>query len=106
MFPYGITVTVERPTGTDRHGNPLPPTSSTVGDCVTAPAGSTEQTGPSSLVEWDLDLIAPHDADIRPSDAVVVDGERYAVFGRPQRFRNPFTGWEAGLVARLKGAEG
>ncbi len=105
MFAHGFTVTVERPGGTDRYGNPLPGATHTVDGCATAPAGSSEQTGAAATVEWDLDLLAPFDADIAAQDVVLLPGdpERYAVDGRPARFRSPFTSWEAGTLARLKG---
>lgn len=104
-FPHGVTVTVERPGSTDQYGNPKPGTTHTVGPCGIAPAGSTEQNYLQDLAEWDLDLIAPHDADISEADIVTLPGEttRYQVDGRPKRFRSPFTGWEAGAIARLKG---
>ncbi len=109
MFGPGVTVTVERPGGTDRYNNPLPGAPPhTVDGCATAPAGSSEQTGTAATVEWDLDLYAPYDADIAAQDVILLPGdpERYAVHGRPARFRSPFSGWEAGTLARLKGVRG
>lgn len=116
-FPYGLTITVERPTGTDRHGNPQPPNVHKVEDCATAPPGTTalgtsESTIDAMTVVWDLDLLAPIDCDIKPQDSVVLsddpqpEDERFQVFGQPRRYSNPFTGWRAGTVVRLKGAEG
>ncbi len=108
MFAHGFTVTVERPGGTDRHNNPLPGAPPhTVAGCTPAPAGSSEQTGTAATVEWDLDLYAPYDADIIAQDVILLPGdpERYAVTGRPARLKSP-TGWEAGMVARLKGVTG
>ncbi len=116
MFAHGFTVTVERPGGTDRHNNPLPGAPPhTVDGCATEPAGagsvrqgSSERVGDSATVEWDLNLFAPYDADITAQDVILLPGdpERYAVTGRPARLRSPFTGWEAGMIARLKGVRG
>ena len=105
-----LTVTVERPAGSDRYGNPLTPATHMVDGCVLAPAGSSEQTGASATVEWDLDLLnTDPDADIAPQDVVVIDegpdAGRYQVFGKPARYRSPWTG-QGGIVARLKGVTG
>jgi hypothetical protein len=105
-LPHGITVTVERAPGTDRHGNPLGgATTHTVTPCGVAPAGSTERIHLEATVEWDLDLIVPYAANIRAEDVITLPGDttRYQVQGRPSKFRSPFTGWEAGAIARLKG---
>lgn len=105
-------VTVERPGGTDRFGNPLDPATHTEPNCWAAPAGSTEQTHLEDVVDWDLDLfVLGPDADIRYQDVVYgipghVDSVgkpiRYQVTGRPAVWRSP-TGWNPGTVARLKG---
>jgi len=39
----GQTVTVQRPAGTNRYGDPLPAAEHTIDGCVLAPAGSDEQ---------------------------------------------------------------
>lgn len=108
QFTYGVTATVERPAGADRFGNPLAPTTHEVAGVAPAPGGSTEQSLNESIVEWDLDLLGPVDADIRAEDIVTLPGDptRYQVVGRPQRFRHPMTNWQAGSVTRLKGVEG
>lgn len=107
-FPHGVTATVSRPGGMDADGNPLPGTSHTVDGCGVAPAGSFEEHFQASTVEWDLDLYAPFGADFIAEDAVTLPGDttRYQVHGRPSPWRNPFTGWEAGTVVRLKAVEG
>lgn len=110
-YPFGVTATVERAPGTDRHGNTLEDADGPheVTGCAIAPGGSTEAQGTELTVEWDLDLL--HDdpaADFEAGDIVTLPGdeERYRVHGKPRRFRNPFTGWEAGVVVRLKGVDG
>lgn len=111
MFPLpsGVTATVSRPAGMDAHGNPLAaPAPHTVAGCGRAPAGSLEQHFLESTVEWDVDLLAPHGADIKAQDTVTLTGDttRYQVHGLPAAWRNPFTGWNAGTVVRLKAVEG
>lgn len=112
MFSYGIDVTVERPSGTDRYGNPLTPATHTLPGVGLAPAGSSEEIGDRSTVTWDVDLLSDDaTADLRPSDVVVVPSGsvyagRFEVHGRPARYLSPLTGWDAGMVARLKGVSG
>lgn len=108
-FPYGVTATVSRPGGRDGWGNPLPSTEHTVPDCAPAPAGSSEATGTDEQVTWDVDLLCSDPAaDFASGDTVSLPGdpESYQVEGKPRRYVNPFTGWEAGCVVRLKGVTG
>lgn len=112
LFPYGVTVTVERSTGSDRFGNPLPADTHTLEGCALAPAGSIEfVNGQATVVDQDT-LYCDFDADLRPQDVVIVpDGApvppgRYQVDGRPQRWQNPYTDLKAGTVARLNRGEG
>jgi hypothetical protein len=112
VFPFGVNVTVERSTGTDRFGNPLPADTHTLEGCALAAEGSTELVnGQATVVDQDT-LYCDYDADLKPQDVVVVpDGApippgRYQVDGRPQRLQNPYTGWQAGSVARLNRGEG
>ena len=101
------TITVERPGGKDRFGNPLPPAVHTIEDCWDAPAGTSETSHLEEIVEWDLDLLSPYGADLKPADIVKIPGDstRYQVHGRPNRWKGP-DGWEAGSVTRLKAATG
>lgn len=108
-FAAGVTVSVERPGGEDQYGIAKPPATHTVAGCGFAPAGSSEQIDDESTVEWDLDLINQDaGADFAAQDVVLRPGDqqRYQVHGEPKRFRSPFTGWDAGLVVRLKGVQG
>lgn len=106
MFPHGVTVTVERPTGADRYGNPSPPTSHTLDGVAFAPAGSSEMVDRSATVEWDQDLLIGYDDDLRAEDVVIDGDDRYRVHGRPERWLNPMSGWAAGGMARLKAVTG
>lgn len=101
------TITVER-AARDRFGNPVtPPPTHTIDDCWDAPAGSSESNHLEQTVEWDLDLLGPYSADLKPDDVVKIPGDdtRYHVHGKPNRWKGP-DGWEAGSVTRLKAATG
>lgn len=51
-----------------------------------------------------VELYCPAGADILASDKVELpDGQIYNVVGKPSRWHSPFTGWEPGVVVRLKG---
>ncbi|WP_027944032.1 hypothetical protein [Amycolatopsis taiwanensis] len=103
MTPEGLighTITVSRPAGVNRYGDPLPATEHTIGDCVLAPHGSVEITERSDQVTTHLTVYTRVDADVTATDRVVLaDGTRWQVSGEPQRWRNPFT--DAGGVCQI-----
>ena len=112
-FAYGVTVSVERPGGRDRYNNRLPSSFHTVPDCAPAPVSTMtsnkEMNSLAATVEWDLELLCSDpDADFEAQDILTIpgDGGRYQVNGRPERWRNPFTGWAAGCGVRLKAVNG
>ena len=51
-------------------------------------------------------LFAPYDTDLTYTDQIEVDGVLYDIEGEPGRWRNPYSGWEAGLQAALVRASG
>lgn len=57
-------------------------------------------------VVTDFVLYRDEPADVRPGDRVVVRGFTCEVVGRPARWRNPMTGWNAGFVVRANIVEG
>ena len=112
IFGSGFTLTVNRYGTPDKFGNRPPPTTHTVDGCAAAPAGSVERTG-DQVVTLEQDTIyAPFDADVVPTDELVVptgqaiDSGTYQVDGRPQRWSSPFTGQQFGTVIRLTRASG
>lgn len=111
MFPFGFTATVTRGTGRDRLGNPITGATHTVEDVAAAPAGSTEIVNGEATVTTQDTLYAPYDADVTSQDTLTVpSGQpippgKYQVDGEPQRWRNPFTGSDAGCVIRLARVE-
>lgn len=111
-FPSGFTVLVNRYGDADKFGHHPAPTPHQIDGCAAAPAGSTERTGDQVLTIEQDTIYAPYDADILPTDELVVpdgqpiDAGRYQVDGKPQRYRSPFTGSEFGTVVRLTRAAG
>lgn len=49
-----------------------------------------------------------YDSDVLPGDRIrrELTGRTYEVDGEPGAYRNPFTGWEAGMVIKLKAVSG
>jgi hypothetical protein len=111
-LPFGFTLTVRRYGPSDRYGNRPPPTTHAVEHCAAAPAGSIERTDGETLTLDSDTIYAPFDADVKPTDELVVpDGlpiepGTYQVDGRPQRWASPFTGEAFGMVIRLTRASG
>ncbi|RBO87028.1 hypothetical protein [Nocardia puris] len=112
MFSAGETVTVSRPGERDRTGDPGPATTHTVDGCAitmvdTTDAVTRNDTRASgerrSSVITRIELLCPPGADIRSGDHVIVGGIKYRVDGQPWPVHSPFTGWEPGVVVRLRG---
>lgn len=108
MFAHGITITVVRPAGFNRWGEPLPGTETAVGGCW---ADSSDDTGTETHDHSDTDvarltLYCPPGTDIRRTDQVRIDGELWGVDHRPTTPVNPFTGWQPNTVVSLVRGEG
>lgn len=111
MFAYGEAVDFLEPgTRTDPYSqetvkddwaNPVTVLSDS---CGVAPAGSTEAlVDGAKPVDWDYDLIFDHLVTVDRSWRVRVRGEVLNVTGKPQQWRSPFTGWEAGTLVKAGG---
>jgi hypothetical protein len=111
-FGAGFTLTVNRYGKADKFGHRPEPTPHSIDGCAAAPAGSTERAGDQILTLEQDQIYAPYDADVIPTDELVVpegqsiDAGVYQVDGKPQRWRSPFTGEEFGTVIRLARATG
>lgn len=108
---YGETVTRIRrqKTGEDRDNEPI------YSDTETAVSGAGVAWGPSeeplliagNPVTVDATLYFWESSpDIKREDRIRVRGKVYEVAGDPADWRNPFTGWNAGLVVNLVRGEG
>lgn len=118
MFAHGETVTrLRAQTSTDRYSKlPVPdwskpPTSLSIDGCGFDPGGNLVDSGEPSEMGRNAVVSRPTvytgtNADITAIDRLVVRGITYEVDGNPRVWRNPFTGWEAGMVVRLRLTEG
>lgn len=106
FFAGGETVTVLR-AGTrdwagDRSTEFLP--DHTIDGCGINWVSTDEAADRRETVLSDVELICPAGVDVLPTDRVELpDGNLYRVVGKPARWHSPFTGWEPGVVVRLKG---
>lgn len=80
------TVTVVRPTGRDKFGDPLPgsPTEFDVGGCLFAPGNTKELANGSNVVEAEANIYGPAGMDVKATDKLRVRGLLYEVMGQPQ----------------------
>lgn len=110
---FTVTLTVDRPAGTDAYGNPLAGVTHTVDDCVVAPRGSPfeDNADHRDQIIDSLSVYAPSGADIKAQD-VAVDPlppaytGRWQVQGDVAYWQSPFTGWQPGVEVILKRVEG
>lgn len=79
----------------------------TITDLAFNPGSSNEPTevGRNSVVTQP-EVYAPVGVDVLAGDRLQIRGRTYSVEGDPQEWRSPFTGWEAGVVIKLKIVEG
>lgn len=75
------TITVLRPSGTDRFGNTLPGPTFDVPGCLFAPGASAEPGVAAEQVRTDATVYAPDGVDIRSTDRIQVRGATFAVVG-------------------------
>lgn len=110
-LPWGETVTIYTRTasGTSPDGNDTFVTGSTDYEgCPVWPSNSnaylssSENTDARDLVTDGVSVLLPYDADVSAIDYAVIYGEKWELVGNPARYKNPFTGWEAGKLIGLK----
>jgi hypothetical protein len=112
MFPFGETVEVLSPSSTtDAYNNTVEdwttPTETPVEDVGVEPRPSTEDNRDArNAVTSGFTLYMPAGSVVTAKNRVRVRGDDYAVDGEPAEWRNPFTGWEPGLVVQTKRMEG
>lgn len=72
-------------------------------------AAATEATGTQATSTLAAIVYAPHGADVNEADRALLDGDESELFevnGKPQPWRNPYTGSAPGTVIRLVNHEG
>lgn len=75
--------------------------------CFTAPRMSEGIDGRSRAgVIIGLTLFMPYGTDVEYSDEIEIDGVVWQIDGEPGSWRNPKSGWEAGMTAALVRGEG
>lgn len=96
------TVTVVRPPGKDRFGDPQPGSAVefAVPGCLFAPGPSAEQNTGANQVLTDATIYGPAGMDILATDKVRARGELYEVVGTPQDWGS------AGMVIPIKRSTG
>lgn len=112
-FRHGVTVTVLPRRDHDKYGDPVDATTGarTIRNCGIAPRTEPEivERGRTGVVVG-LTLIAPTDAGLHHLDRLMIDDAAYPgvweVDGEPAIWRSPMTGWNAGMQAALRHAEG
>lgn len=110
MFPHGETITRLRGTAeTDPYSNEATgidwstPSSLTIPGCGFNPGQSAEplQAGRNAITTQP-EVYAPAGSDVLAGDRITVRGKTYEVDGEPGVWKNPFSGWEPGMVVALK----
>lgn len=104
-FAAGETVTVLRPAKVDNVGDPTgAPADHDIAGCAINWLSSSENTDRRETTTALVEVYCPAGADILATDRVrLPDGRVFRVDGAPASWHNPFTGWDAGIVVRLRG---
>lgn len=110
MFPAGVTVIITRrvlsPTK-DVDGNDVYTTTTfTVPSCAFASVGSVEVVQGQDMVTTTPTLYMPPGTVVLVTDAILVGSVTYEVSGTPAADTSPYTGWNPGVVVRLKAVTG
>lgn len=109
-FPGGVTVTLITRTisGQNAQGNDVFTTTSTsIPNCAFDPGTSIEILNGRDTVITQPTVYLPSEAQsVFPIDAVTVNGTTYEVDASPNYNVNPFTGWQPGIVVKLKQVTG
>jgi hypothetical protein len=113
---FTVTVTVRRPDGTDRYGDPTGFTTHTISGCIVAPSSgdsgqpaSTERTDLRDTVITGYTLYAPFDADIQATDQILLPGDLdpWQVNGEVGHWGpSPFSNWKPGTQVSLRRVRG
>lgn len=111
MMPNGDTVGVLRSQGRDKFGDvslDLHHEIHGVGiDWSSTDTTNSGEVENRAAVVSNVVMYCPVGTDILASDRVELpDGDTYRVVGKPAPWKNPMTGWSAGVVVKLQRIEG
>ena len=112
MFPFGETIQVlSASTTTDRYSNTVEnwatPSEVEVDGVGVEPRPSSEDHRDArNAVTSGFTLYVPAGTAVTAKNRIRVRGDVYEVDGEPAEWRNPFTGWQPGLVVQTKRMEG
>lgn len=109
MFRFADTASLltRTVTGTDADGNDVYGSAATVvAGCAFDPGLSNEIIGGRDMVTTQPTLYMPAGTVVGPVDRVTVRGDTYEVDGSPDEWTGPFTGWNAGVVVKLRQVTG
>lgn len=109
-FPYGQALTVSRPGGTDRNGDPLPGAEHVIEGCAVYPS-SMDESEAGTTIDADYTVLGPYGADLQSSDVVYLEldlGRTTPLYvkGLTWQVKHPMTGWTPGCRAYLKFSQG
>jgi len=109
-FPYGETVTIRTPAveADPYSSEPGTPAEDIDVDGVAVeprPSSEPVQDARNSVVSG-FTLYFPAGTPVSAAQQVIVRGDVYDVLGQPAEWRNPFTGWDPGVVVQVGRTEG
>jgi hypothetical protein len=114
FFPYGETVIVLSPSpkvdpfsGEETGVSWDDPTETEIQGCAVAPRTSEEplQAGRTPVIVG-LTVFMPYNTVITSRDRLLIDDVVYEIEGEPAYWKNPFTGYEAGVEVQIKRVDG
>jgi hypothetical protein len=105
-FPTPILLLTRTLAPRDADGNDTYTTVQTVTQGAFDPGGSTELVQGQDLVITQPTVLLPPGTAVGPLDAVSVAGVTYEVDGSPNAYTSPFTGWQPGVVVKLRAVTG
>lgn len=107
-FPVGQVMTVVKrvKSGTDSLGNDTWTEVRTDVRGVFNPGGSSESVQGQDILVVQPTVAFPPGTDVDAIDAVEINGDRFEVDGSPNNMVNVFTGWNPGIIVKLKRVAG
>lgn len=102
-----VTVTVQRQTDADIHGDGAWADHHTIDGCFWAPRASREVNDQRQAVITGRSLYVPTGSDLLSTDRVrLPDKTTWRIDGDPGPWASPFTGWSPGVEAALERVTG